>query len=69
MTEPVIRIVDLHKYFGKNEVLKGVSLDVAPGAMGENVLTAGVRPFVMKSCRRAAFWRSSRLPWVRPSTC
>jgi polar amino acid transport system ATP-binding protein len=31
MTEPVIRIVDLHKSFGSNEVLKGVSLDVAPG--------------------------------------
>jgi polar amino acid transport system ATP-binding protein len=26
-----IRIVDLHKYFGKLEVLRGISLDIAPG--------------------------------------
>jgi polar amino acid transport system ATP-binding protein len=31
MSDPVIRIVDLHKSFGSNNVLKGVSLDVAPG--------------------------------------
>ncbi len=31
MTEPIVRITDLHKTYGSTEVLKGVSLDVATG--------------------------------------
>ncbi|AXQ78223.1 amino acid ABC transporter ATP-binding protein [Streptococcus chenjunshii] len=31
MTETLISIKDLHKYFGKNEVLKGISLDIKQG--------------------------------------
>ncbi len=30
-TEPLIKIRDLHKSFGKNEVLKGIDLDIHPG--------------------------------------
>lgn len=30
-TEPIVRIVDLHKSFGAVEVLRGISLDVAKG--------------------------------------
>lgn len=31
MSQPVIRIADLHKSYGRNEVLRGVDLDVAQG--------------------------------------
>ncbi|MGE9834359.1 amino acid ABC transporter ATP-binding protein [Streptococcus orisratti] len=31
MTETIISIKNLHKYFGKNEVLKGVNLDIKAG--------------------------------------
>jgi len=31
MTEPMVRIVDVHKRFGRIEVLRGVSFDVAKG--------------------------------------
>ena len=31
MTETIISIKDLHKYFGKNEVLKGIDLDIKAG--------------------------------------
>ena len=31
MTEPILSIKDLHKSFGKNEVLKGIDLDVHKG--------------------------------------
>ncbi|MGT2828234.1 amino acid ABC transporter ATP-binding protein [Streptococcus hillyeri] len=31
MTESIISIRDLHKYFGKNEVLKGIDLDIEQG--------------------------------------
>jgi polar amino acid transport system ATP-binding protein len=31
MTEPVVRVTDLHKAFGDNEVLKGIDIDVARG--------------------------------------
>jgi polar amino acid transport system ATP-binding protein len=31
MTEPVVRITDLHKYFGDNEVLRGIDMEVARG--------------------------------------
>jgi polar amino acid transport system ATP-binding protein len=30
-TAPLLRVVDLHKSFGSNEVLRGVDLDVTPG--------------------------------------
>ncbi|MBQ8828496.1 MAG: amino acid ABC transporter ATP-binding protein [Burkholderiaceae bacterium] len=36
--EPLIRIRDLHKYFGENEVLRGIDLDVMPG---EKVVVLG----------------------------
>jgi len=29
--EPIVRVENLHKYFGKLHVLRGVSLDVARG--------------------------------------
>jgi polar amino acid transport system ATP-binding protein len=29
--DPMVRIVDVHKSFGKTEVLRGISLDIAPG--------------------------------------
>ncbi len=41
MTEqnkPLIRIVDLHKYFGDNQVLRGINLEVMPG---EKVVVLG----------------------------
>src|SRR5690348_5052809 len=28
---PLLRVIDLHKNFGANEVLKGIDLDVNPG--------------------------------------
>lgn len=31
MTQPIISINGLHKYFGKNEVLKGIDLDIQAG--------------------------------------
>jgi len=31
MTEPVVRVRSLHKFFGDNEVLKGIDLDVTGG--------------------------------------
>ena len=31
MTEPIIKVRDLHKYFGPLHVIRGVDLDVAPG--------------------------------------
>jgi len=31
MTQPIVRIQQLHKYFGSNEVLKGIDLDVNKG--------------------------------------
>jgi polar amino acid transport system ATP-binding protein len=31
MTEPILRIQDIHKAYGKTQVLRGVSLDVAAG--------------------------------------
>ncbi|HGN8051887.1 TPA: amino acid ABC transporter ATP-binding protein [Streptococcus pyogenes] len=31
MTEAIISIKDLHKYYGHNEVLKGIDLDIMPG--------------------------------------
>ena len=31
MTEPVVRITDLHKSFGDNQVLRGIDMDVARG--------------------------------------
>ncbi len=31
MTEPILRIENIHKRYGKTEVLRGVSVDVAPG--------------------------------------
>ncbi len=29
--KPLIKIRDLHKYFGDNQVLKGIDLDIMPG--------------------------------------
>lgn len=29
--KPIIRICDLHKYFGDNQVLRGINLDILPG--------------------------------------
>ena len=29
--KPIIRICDLHKYFGDNQVLRGIDLDIMPG--------------------------------------
>lgn len=31
MSNAIISIKDLHKYFGKNEVLKGIDLDIQQG--------------------------------------
>jgi polar amino acid transport system ATP-binding protein len=31
MSEPVVRVTDLHKYFGDNEVLRGIDMEVARG--------------------------------------
>ena len=31
MAETIIEIKNLHKYFGKNEVLKGIDLDIKKG--------------------------------------
>ena len=31
MTETILKIEDLHKYFGKNEVLKGIDLEIHRG--------------------------------------
>ena len=31
MSETLISIKNLHKYFGKNEVLKGIDLDIKQG--------------------------------------
>ena len=31
MTDSIVRVVDLHKYFGKLHVLKGISLEIARG--------------------------------------
>ena len=31
MNDAMVRIEDVHKRFGRNEVLKGVTFDVAPG--------------------------------------
>ena len=31
MTEPVLALRDIRKYYGSNEALKGISLDIAPG--------------------------------------
>jgi len=36
--KPVIRIEDLHKYFGDNQVLRGINLEVMPG---EKVVVLG----------------------------
>lgn len=36
--QPIIQIKDLHKYFGDNQVLKGIDLDVMPG---EKVVVLG----------------------------
>jgi ABC-type polar amino acid transport system ATPase subunit len=36
--KPVIRICDLHKYFGSNQVLRGINLDIYPG---EKVVVLG----------------------------
>jgi ABC-type histidine transport system ATPase subunit len=38
MTEPIIKIEDLYKYFGNVQALRGVSLDVFPG---EGVIIIG----------------------------
>lgn len=35
MTEAIISIKDLHKYYGHNEVLKGIDLDIMPGGCGD----------------------------------
>lgn len=37
-TKPLIRICDLHKYFGDNQVLRGINLDIYPG---EKVVVLG----------------------------
>ena len=37
MAETIIEIKNLHKYFGKNEVLKGIDLDIKKGEV-EGVL-------------------------------
>ena len=29
--EPIVRLIDVHKYYGHVEVLKGISFDVMPG--------------------------------------
>ena len=34
MAETIIEIKNLHKYFGKNEVLKGIDLDIKKGEIG-----------------------------------
>ncbi len=36
--KPIIRICDLHKYFGDNQVLRGIDLDIMPG---EKVIILG----------------------------
>ena len=38
MAEHMISIVDLHKYFGENEVLKGIDMDID---LGEVVVVVG----------------------------
>ena len=31
MTQPLLQLQDIHKSFGQNHVLDGLSMDVAPG--------------------------------------
>ncbi|WP_336646844.1 amino acid ABC transporter ATP-binding protein [Microbacterium sp. USHLN186] len=33
MTEPIVRIIDVHKSFGEDEILKGITFDIAPSSV------------------------------------
>lgn len=50
MAEHMISIVDLHKYFGENEVLKGINLDIAPGEVVVVVGPSGSGKSTMLRC-------------------
>lgn len=58
MTETLIKIENLHKSFGKNEVLKGISLEIK---RGEVVVIIG--PSLRESILRTR--RMTCLPCVR----
>ena len=47
MTEPIIRLVDLHRSFGDNHVLDGVNLDIMPGQVTVILGKSGMGKSVM----------------------
>jgi ABC-2 type transport system ATP-binding protein len=67
MTEPVLRVQNIHKAFGRHKVLRGVDFEVAPGSLvgivGENgagkstllkILAGELRPSQGRIFRRGA---------------
>ena len=51
--KPVIRIEDLHKYFGDNQVLRGINLEVMPGEKGVVLGPSGSGKSTMLRCINA----------------
>ena len=55
--KPVIRIENLHKYFGDNQVLRGIDLEVMPG---EKVVVLGPSGSGKSQCFAAS------MHWKKP---
>lgn len=55
--KPVIRIENLHKYFGDNQVLRGIDLEVMPG---EKVVVLGPSGSGKSTCFAAS------MHWKKP---
>ena len=55
--KPVIRIENLHKYFGDNQVLRGIDLEVMPG---EKVVVLGPSAPASPQCFAAS------MHWKKP---
>ena len=52
--KPVIRIENLHKYFGDNQVLCGIDLEVMPG---EKVVVLGPAPASPQCFAASMHWK------------
>ncbi len=62
--EPIVRLIDIHKRYGNNEVLKGVSLDVAKGEVVVIIGPSGTGKSTLLRCVNLLTYPDKGKVWV-----